>query len=196
MRRASCRAAAVLCLLPCRWCLVFHAAVRRSYASDRRVLARRATLVELAQQHATTAKTPKDESSHSLGNFRLAPPMTLKKYRTMQQKRVRLSIKYSGGERYALQTYKRMKEIINSCFPDVVVEKHIREVRSSRDTGKFELLVDDRVVYQKPPERQGIFLSMRTLAAAVERARRLRRPGTAYGDTNSSVKVGSFYCDF
>lgn len=120
--------------------------------------------------------------ANNLGKFEMAPPMTFTKFRTMQEKRVRLSICYSGGERYALQTYDRIKEIVNEKFPDVLVEKRIREVRSSRDTGIFELVLDDRVVYSKPPERQGIYLSMRALSSAIVRARRVRRPGTAYGE--------------
>lgn len=115
--------------------------------------------------------------------FRFAPPMTLEKHITMQQKRVRIYIRYSGGDRYAAKVFSRVKQLVGQRFPDVVVEKRIRNVRSSRDTGIFEILVDDRLVYAKPPERDGIFLSMRALNVAIVRARRLRRPGqTVYGD--------------
>jgi len=112
--------------------------------------------------------------------------MTFEKFRTMQQKRVRLSIRYSGGERDATKVYSRIKQLVSLRFPDVVVEKRIRNVRSPKDTGVFEILVDDRLVYSKPTERDGIFLSMRTLTQAIVRARRLRRPGqTVYGDSDS-----------
>lgn len=172
-------------------CLRLVAIVQGSYAlmhsaalgcqSKRYSLARWSAVADILEASSTNET---GTAAPRLGHFRFAPPMTLSKYRTMQQKRVRLSIRYSGGERYALQTFERIKDIVNSCFPDVVVEKSIREVRSSRDTGKFELVVDDRVVYRKPPERQGVFLSMRALTTAIVRARRLRRPGTVYGDTD------------
>lgn len=161
------------------YCLMHNAVL--GCQSCRYSLARRSAVADILE---TSSMNETGIAAQRLGPFRFSPPMTLSKYRTMQQKRVRLSIRYSGGERYALQTFERIKEIVNSCFPDVVVEKSIREVRSSRDTGKFELVVDDRVVYRKPPERQGVFLSMRALTTAIVRARRLRRPGTVYGDSD------------
>mmetsp|Transcript_20249 Transcript_20249/g.25108 ORF Transcript_20249/g.25108 Transcript_20249/m.25108 type:complete len:127 (-) Transcript_20249:190-570(-) len=112
--------------------------------------------------------------------------MTVGKYLKMQQKRVRLVVVYSGGGRHFTKVFLRMKQIISLKFPDVIVEKKIRPVRSTRDTGKFDIFIDDKLLWSKPPERDGVFLSMRTLNAAIIRARRLRRPGQiVYGDRES-----------
>lgn len=90
-------------------------------------------------------------------------------------KQVRLVVQYSGGMQHAPQIFTRIKHIVKTGYPDVVVEKKIRPVTSPRDTERFEVLVDGRLVYAKPPERQGVFLSMRSLSSAIVRARRLRR---------------------
>lgn len=145
------------------------------------VLVRRCSCLTSSAPPAQDGSAMKGQAD-AFGKFEMAPPMTFTKFRTMQEKRVRLSIRYSRSDRYALQTYERIKEIVNEKFPDVLVANDVRGVRSSRDAGIFELVVDGRVVYSKPTERQGIYLSMKALSSAIVRARRIRRPGTAYGE--------------
>ena len=60
-------------------------------------------------------------------------------------KRVRLVVQYSGGMQHAPQIFTRIKHIVKTGYPDVVVEKKIRAVTSPRDTDRFEVLVDGRL---------------------------------------------------
>jgi hypothetical protein len=132
----------------------------------------------------------------------LAPPLSYDKFLKMQDKRVVVTIRYSGesGLRpYFLTVARKLK----ASHPDVVIERRILpSVDLSDGTGAeaavFEILVDGKVVIgkknrtrrQRGPtpvsdlkKSRSVFVSMQELDAAVSRARRRRRPTTAYGGT-------------
>lgn len=59
----------------------------------------------------------------------------------------------------------------------MIIEKEILNVLGPRDTGVFDLTIDSRSVYVKPREQASVFISMKSLNAAIVRARHVRRPG-------------------
>ena len=65
-----------------------------------------------------------------------------------------------------------------ACGPERVDET-FGDFRAGDDG--FRILVDGKLVYEKPKERSGVYLSVKTLAREVNRARRQRRPTTTYG---------------
>ena len=129
-----------------------------------------------------------------------APALTYKKFITMQDKRVVVTIRYSGeaGLRpYFLTVAKKLKQ----SHPDVIVERRILPAASvTSDAGMeneatFEILVDGTVVVGKTRARRAkvarvdmtksrsVYVSMQELDVAIARARRRRRPSTTvYGD--------------
>jgi len=124
----------------------------------------------------------------------LAPPLSFEKFLTMQDKRVVVTIRYSGesGLRpFFLTVAKKIKDV----HPDVIVERRILP-----GTGKdqeanivFEVLVDGKVVIGKlnrvARTRSSVFVSMQELGVAISRARRKRRPTTVYGDDEKEKAV-------
>lgn len=106
----------------------------------------------------------------------------------MQSKRVRLVVQYSVGERGENNGYDksfaRVKRLLNEGHPDVIIE----ESKIVRDDDTFKILVDGKLVYEKPrdgPIKRGVFLSMRNLEKEIMRARRQRRPTTTYAPSTS-----------
>jgi len=154
-------------------------------------------------------KQPLLTSSSSEELFRLAPPLTFEKFLTMQDKRVVVTICYSGGSGlrpYFLSAAKRIK----AAFPDVVIERRILPsvVNGNEDTAAsvFQILVDGKEAIGKVRSNRNIkfassakslfankkivYVSMEHLGFAISRARRRRRPNTSYigdGDASSST---------
>jgi hypothetical protein len=134
-----------------------------------------------------------------------APALTYEKFLTMQDKRVVVTIRYSGesGLRpYFLTVAKKLKQ----SHPDVLVERRILPaVPSSSSDGMegeatFEILVDGTVVVGRTKARRAkvarvdmsksrsVFVSMQELDFAITRARRRRRPSTTvYGDKEATI---------
>jgi len=143
---------------------------------------------------------------NKLESFALAPPLTFKKYLTMQEKRVPIKIRYSdipGLKPYYLTTAKKIKD----RNPDVIVEKSL--VPTSEETKDeeviFEVLVDNKVVVGKPHSKwhgvtrtgasgggkdetsnrvfgMSVYISMEEVNEAIAKARRKRRPNSAYSE--------------
>ena len=115
----------------------------------------------------------------------LSPPMTLSKYQTMRNKRVVLTIRYSGGSGLKA-AYEAAAAIIKERFPDVLVQRTVLEVQSQKDEDQFEILVDGKLAYLKRKDKPGVFLQMDTLEQFIRRARRRRRPDQlVYGDMDT-----------
>ena len=116
--------------------------------------------------------------------FAFAPPLTVSKWESMQAKRVRFHIRYGGPEDDAASheaTFARTRELIQARYPDVLVDGEW----AASDEERFVIDVDGRVAYEKPRERAGVFLSMRVLEREIARARKARRPHSAYGDPDA-----------
>lgn len=124
-----------------------------------------------------------------------APPLSFDKFLTMQEKRVVVTIQYSGesGFRpYFLTVAKKIK----ASHPDVIIERRILPpvVADANGGGAvFEVLVDGKVVVGKTrsrkPRERSVFVSMQELDVAVSRARRRRRPTTVYGEDVDLDKI-------
>jgi hypothetical protein len=131
--------------------------------------------------------------------FPVAPAVTYEKFLTMQEKRVVVTVRYSGesGLRpYFLTVAKKLKQ----SHPDVFVERRILPPAAAGSDGMdgeatFEILVDGTVVVGRTKARRAkvarvdmsksrsVFVSMQELDVAISRARRKRRPSsTVYGD--------------
>jgi hypothetical protein len=124
----------------------------------------------------------------------LAPPLSYDKFLKMQDKRVVVTIRYSGesGLRpYFLTVAKKLK----ASHPDVVIERRILPSLEKDGSAEavFEILVDGKVVIGKKnrtrrqrvsmdlTRSRSVFVSMQELDVAISRARRRRRPTTTYG---------------
>eukprot|EP00978_Attheya_sp_CCMP212_P020001 scaffold56773_cov47-Attheya_sp.AAC.1 len=137
----------------------------------------------------------------------LSPPLTFQKYLTMQYKRVIVTVQYSeesGLRPFYLTMAKKIKE----TFPDVFIEKRLlpaldSKSESNNDERAFAVLVDGKSVVGKSknkkqgvqitktssqevvvrPDRaagRSVFVSMAELDLAIAKARKRRRPSTAY----------------
>jgi hypothetical protein len=126
-----------------------------------------------------------------------APPLSYDKFLKMQDKRVVVTIRYSGASGlrpYFLTVAKKLK----ACHPDVVIERRILpsvEPADGNSEAVFEILVDGKVVIGKKnrtrrqrvsmdlKRSRSVFVSMHELDSALSRAQRRRRPTTTYGST-------------
>mmetsp|Transcript_6254 Transcript_6254/g.8126 ORF Transcript_6254/g.8126 Transcript_6254/m.8126 type:complete len:220 (+) Transcript_6254:162-821(+) len=116
-----------------------------------------------------------------------APPLLFEKFMTMQDKRVVVTIRYSGDaglKPYFLTVAKKLK----SSHPDVMIERRIlADVEDEEDEATFEVVVDGKVVIGRGKKESisraqtVVFVSMQELDIAISRARRKRRPSTTYG---------------
>ena len=172
---------------------IHHAASRRSLATaaSRAVLWLAVLGSGLAPAPAGHRRRPvatrrsADESGGT--QFGFSPALTLGKWETMQAKRVRLEVQYTAapethedeGPGELRKAFLRTKRLIQELYPDVIVEEKPRFGRNDDET-LFEVRVDGRLVYSKPRERAGIFLSQRVLQREIMRARKVRRPTTTY----------------
>lgn len=112
-----------------------------------------------------------------------APALSYKKYLSMQEKRVFVTIRYgekSGWKPYFLTVAKKIKE----AHPDVIIERRILPRVDNEET--FEILVDGKFVEGSPrkwrAETRSVFVSMVEIDLAISKARRRKRPTTTYGD--------------
>ena len=106
--------------------------------------------------------------------------------KSLAQLRVRLEVLYSrdvdvdGDEFEGLRkAYLRTKRIVQETYPDVLVVG-VQKATRRGDDATFEVAVDNKLVYAKPRDREGIYLSQRTLHREIMRARKARRPSTTY----------------
>jgi hypothetical protein len=137
-----------------------------------------------------------------------APPITYQKFITMQDKRVLVTIRYSGesGLRpFFLTVAKKLKQ----SHPDVIVERRIlppvagamsNDANMMDGEATFEILVDGTMVVGKTratrrskvarvdmSRSRSVYISMQELEVAIARARRRRRPTTTvYGDVSAA----------
>jgi hypothetical protein len=130
-----------------------------------------------------------------------APHLSFDKFLVMQDKRVVVTIIYSGEaglKPYFLTVAKKLK----ASFPDVIIERKILTAVDSDDQkgeATFEVLVDGNVVVGKVKSRKqkvarvdmaharSVFVSMQEVDYAVSRARKRRRPASTYGVTAPRV---------
>ena len=137
-------------------------------------------------RRSARAKEPAPAREAAGQAFGFAPPLTVNKWETMQAKRVRLEVLYSrdvdvdGDEFEGLRkAYLRTKRIVQETYPDVLVVG-VQKATRRGDDATFEVAVDNKLVYAKPRDREGIYLSQRTLHREIMRARKARRPSTTY----------------
>ena len=128
-------------------------------------------------------------TSDELMGLTQAPQLSFDKYMTMQDKRVVVTIRYSGDsglKPYFLTVAKKLK----ASHPDVMIERRIlADVEVGDEEPTFEVLVDGRIVLGRGKKQKAVdmskarsvFVSMQELDLAISRARRRRRPATAYG---------------
>jgi hypothetical protein len=139
-----------------------------------------------------TLPVPEDEL------FPNSPPLTDEKFVTMQEKRVVVTVRYSGGaglKPYFLTVAKKLK----ASHPDVLLERLILPSvdHDEVEAASFEVLVDGKKVIgngrsskqkvgQDMAHARSVFVSMQAMDAAISRSRRKRRPSTVYGDEERS----------
>ncbi|CAM9535192.1 unnamed protein product [Ectocarpus sp. 12 AP-2014] len=124
-----------------------------------------------------------------VANFEFAPPMTVRKFKTMQDRRVPVSIKYSGGGGFK-RYFEEIAIVLKRHFPDVLIDREIVEVSSTREEEVFEIRIDGKLVCAKRRGKPGVFLHMETFAQAIRKARQRRRPGAiVYGDQETYMNV-------
>jgi len=136
----------------------------------------------------------------------LSPPVSFEKFLTMQDKRVVVTIRYSGGsglKPYYLTVAKRIK----MSHPDVLIEKRILPALDpdTKEEPTFEVLVDGKVCVGKGKIQiqklgsksnvedmtggMSVFVSMQELDTIISKARRRRRPNTLYGDDPARIDL-------
>jgi hypothetical protein len=139
--------------------------------------------------------TTMDSMSTSNSDFPTAPHLSFDKFLVMQDKRVVVTIIYSGEaglKPYFLTVAKKLK----ASFPDVIIERIIAPAVDSDDQkgeATFEVLVDGNVVVGKVKSRKqkvarvdmaharSVFVSMQEVEYSISRARKRRRPASTYG---------------
>lgn len=106
-----------------------------------------------------------------------------KKLRSTTDKRVILTIRYSGEaglKPYFLTLANKLKLL----YPDVVIERRIlADVEEDGDEPTFEVLVDGKIIIgrgkkQRAEDNSAVFVSMHELDLAIAKARRRRRPSS------------------
>lgn len=121
------------------------AAVEKTTTSD-------ATTSSLeAAEEARNILELENEAMLGQDDMSLAPMMTYQKYLTMQEKRVRVAIRYSA-EAGLRPFYLTVANQIKSAYPDVLLEKRILSPVGSDAGGEdaiFEVVVDGKTVIGK-----------------------------------------------
>lgn len=138
-------------------------------------------------------------------NLPSSPPLSFQKFVTMQDKRVVVTVTYSGlsGLRPFFLTFAKK---IKAQNPDVIIEQRILPPVEQNGEPVFEILVDGKLVIGKgQSKKQGVrrssssvsqedlagglsvFVSVEDVTTAITKARKRRRPSTAY----SSEEDGS-----
>jgi hypothetical protein len=159
---------------------------------------------KLASVTAKTGKQADAAAAAAAAALHTAPPVSFDKFLTMQDKRVVVTVQYSGdsGLRpYFLTVAKKLK----ASHPDVIIERRILAEGSGSEGGggqseaTFEVLVDGKLAVGKGHSQKqkvarvdmsktrSVFVSMQELDLAISRARRRRRPNSVvYGAATSS----------
>ncbi|CAM9324799.1 unnamed protein product [Chrysoparadoxa australica] len=133
-----------------------------------------------------------------LSTFKLAPAITVDKFISIQTKRVCMEVQYTGGMGYKA-AYTAVRALLKKKFPDVIVgrrvlalsstQARVNRTKETKDKGTFRLLCDGRVIYQKPREKDAVYLKMSLMKEHIARARRKRRPeGIVYGDAQTYTR--------
>eukprot|EP00638_Chattonella_subsalsa_P005545 CAMPEP_0117746542 /NCGR_PEP_ID=MMETSP0947-20121206/8005_1 /TAXON_ID=44440 /ORGANISM="Chattonella subsalsa, Strain CCMP2191" /LENGTH=229 /DNA_ID=CAMNT_0005563879 /DNA_START=78 /DNA_END=767 /DNA_ORIENTATION=+ len=121
---------------------------------------------------------------------KFAPPMTEQKFATMQDRRVSMYFRYTGGvglKLYYLFAAKHFKQ----DFPELKISRKVLPCRNDKDRLEttFEIHIDHKLVYQKRPEKKAVYLELSTIEEAIVKARREKRPNTVvYGDPSTYQK--------
>ncbi|CAM9726218.1 unnamed protein product, partial [Hapterophycus canaliculatus] len=79
-----------------------------------------------------------------VASFEFAPPMTVRKFMTMQDRRVPVLIKYSGGGGFK-RYFEEIAKVLKRHFPDVIIDREIVEVSSTREEEVFEIRIDGKL---------------------------------------------------
>jgi hypothetical protein len=133
--------------------------------------------------------------------FPSSPQLSFNKFLTMQDKRVVVTIRYSGEaglKPYFLTVAKKVK----ATHPDVIIDRRILPaIANEQGEATFEILVDGKVVVGKgKPRKQkvarvdlsrarSVFVSMQELEGAITRARKRKRPSTSYGEEEDEPQM-------
>jgi hypothetical protein len=151
-------------------------------------------MTDLSISHNMDGST-NDYNILNASDFPTAPHLSFDKFLVMQDKRVVVTIIYSGEaglKPYFLTVAKKLK----ASFPDVIIERIILPAVDNADQkgeATFEVLVDGNVVVGKVKSRKqkvarvdmaharSVFVSMQEVEYSIARARKRRRPASTYG---------------
>jgi hypothetical protein len=123
-----------------------------------------------------------------------APALSFRKFLTMQERRVVITIRYAdnaGWKPYYLTATKKIK----ARHPDVLLERRVLPSSFQQQQGAdgagevFEIAVDGKVIIgnqAKITPTRIVYCNMVELDLAIARARRRHRPITTYGIVSSS----------
>jgi len=118
----------------------------------------------------------------SLSTLPLSSPLSFSKFLTLQEKRVVVTLRYTGG--CGLRPFfLTAAQSIKDTNPDVLIEKTILPVAAGKT---FEILVDSKVVVDGKLKSLvvgtpvSVFLKSLEIDVAIGKARRKRRPKTVY----------------
>jgi hypothetical protein len=129
-----------------------------------------------------------------------APALSFRKFLTMQERRVVITIRYAenaGWKPYYLTAIKKIK----ARHPDVLLEKRVlpssgsfqQQQQADGAGAVFEIAVDGKVIIGNTgPARtsmaptRSVYCNMVELDLAIARARRRHRPTTTYGIVSNS----------
>eukprot|EP00752_Nemacystus_decipiens_P001355 g1344.t1 len=136
-----------------------------------------------AQAAAPAAVVDRDvnlDLEAEVASFEFAPPMTVRKFKTMQDRRVPVTIKYSGGGGFKAY-FEEIAMVLKRHFPDVIIDREIVEVSSMREEEVFEIRVDGKLVCAKRRGKPGVFLHMETFVQSLRTSKGRREAGVFDG---------------
>jgi len=126
----------------------------------------------IAEELAAVPTTPK-----------FAPPISETKFQTIQDRRVNVQFKYTGGCGLKLY-YLFAAQHLKKKFPDIRIIRKVIAIRG--DETVFEIRIDDKLVYSKRPDKKGVYLEFETFEDIIKKTRRAKRPNSiVYGDPES-----------
>jgi hypothetical protein len=121
-----------------------------------------------------------------------APALSYDKFVIMQQKRVVVTIRYSGSSNLRPLFLTAAKKI-KAAHPDVVIGRRILPKIDEEEETVFDISVDGKLVAPKSRARKqkgrAVFVSMQEMDHAISRARRRRRPSSTYGDDEENRQL-------
>eukprot|EP00566_Odontella_aurita_P028327 CAMPEP_0113532170 /NCGR_PEP_ID=MMETSP0015_2-20120614/3904_1 /TAXON_ID=2838 /ORGANISM="Odontella" /LENGTH=187 /DNA_ID=CAMNT_0000431089 /DNA_START=363 /DNA_END=926 /DNA_ORIENTATION=- /assembly_acc=CAM_ASM_000160 len=138
-------------------------------------------------------------------NLPSSPPLSFQKFVTMQDKRVVVTVTYSGlsGLRPFFLTFAKK---IKTQNPDVIMEQRILPPMEQNEEPVFEILVDGKLVVGKGQSKKqsvrrssssgaqgqedlagglSVFISLEDVSTAIAKSRKRRRPATTYDPDGS-----------